>query len=37
MYKNARYRSQFWIDFHEIHMVGAGSLIGELLFLEMAQ
>ncbi len=24
MYKNARYRWQFWIDFYEIHMVGAG-------------
>ncbi len=29
MYKNARYRSQFWTDFHEIHVVGAGSLMGQ--------
>ncbi len=24
MYKNAQYRSQFWTDFHEIYMIGAG-------------
>ncbi len=24
MYKNAQYRSQFWTDFHEIHMVSTG-------------
>ncbi len=29
MYKKLRYRSQFWTDFHEIHMVNAGLLIGE--------
>ncbi len=29
MYKKLRYRSQFWSDFHEIHMVGAGLLTGE--------
>ncbi len=28
MNKNARYRSQFWTDFHEIHVVGAGPLVG---------
>ncbi len=28
MYKNARYRLQFWTDFHKIHMVGAGPLVG---------
>ncbi len=27
--KNARYRSQFWTDLHEIHMVDAGLLMGE--------
>ncbi len=35
MYKNVQHRLQFWIDFNEIHMVGAGSIMGEtLLFLE---
>ncbi len=37
IYKKLRYRSQFWSDFHDIHMVGAGPLIGDrwtLLFLE---
>ncbi len=29
MYKNKRYRSQFWTDFHETHIVGAGPLMGE--------
>ncbi len=29
MYKNAGYKSQFWTD-HEIYMVGAGPLTGEL-------
>ncbi len=29
VYKKLRYRSQFWSDFHEIHMVGAGPLMGE--------
>ncbi len=29
MYKNARYRSQFWTDFHEIHKVGAGPPISK--------
>ncbi len=27
LYKNARYRSQIQTDFHEIHMVGASSII----------
>ncbi len=34
MYKNAPYRSQFWTDLHEIHTVGAGPLMGELIVLE---
>ncbi len=29
MYKNARYKSQFWTDFYEIYMVYAGPLMGE--------
>ncbi len=29
MYKNGRYRLQFWLDFHEMHMIDAGPLIGE--------
>ncbi len=29
MYKKLRYRSQFWSDIHEIHLVGAGPLMGE--------
>ncbi len=29
IYKNAPYRLQVWTNFHEIHMVGAGPLMGE--------
>ncbi len=29
IYKKLRYRSQFWSDFDEIRMVGAGPLMGE--------
>ncbi len=29
IYKKIGYRSQLWSNFHEIHMVGAGSLMGE--------
>ncbi len=39
MYKNARYKSQFWTDFHEILMVGTGPLMGEPYYFwkQMAQ
>ncbi len=30
MYKNERYKSQFWINFQEIYMVGAGLPLGEV-------
>ncbi len=29
MYIKLRYKSQFWTNFHEINMVGAGPLMGE--------
>ncbi len=32
MYKNARYKSQFGTDFHEIHIVGAGLLMGFIFY-----
>ncbi len=32
MYKKLRCRSQFWSDFHEIHAVDAGPLMGEPYF-----
>ncbi len=34
LYKNARYRSQFWTDFREVNMVDAVAPLGELYYFQ---